>query len=106
MWPVLCVFKNIKGFEKMVFPISFYCGSQKPTTLDFLDTFINEYQKLEQEFFVDTRRISIRLDLICMDIPAHSIINGKTVLFLYHCYNKCWLPSFSVLLTVITHGSQ
>ena len=50
MWPVLCVFRNIKGFEKMVFPISFYCGSQKPTTLDFLDTFINEYQLMDQNY--------------------------------------------------------
>lgn len=74
IWPILLVFKNIEGLENNVFPISIFCGSKKPDSLDFLDDFINEYNNMHDGFTVQNKTIKLNLELIRMDVPAHSFL--------------------------------
>lgn len=74
IWPILLLFKNIKGLEHNVFPISVFCGSKKPDSLEFIDDFINEYKSLQDGLTTQGKTVKVKLDLIRMDAPAHSFL--------------------------------
>lgn len=92
IWPVLMAFKNIKGLEKNVFPISIFCGSKKPDSLDFLNEFIDEYNEMNNGFTIQNKAHTLELDLIRMDVPAHSFLCQTKSHSGYHACFKCDLP--------------
>lgn len=74
IWPILTNFTNIKGVEKVVLPVSILCCSKKPTSLDFLYEFIQEYENIRHGLQIGSRTVTLSLNLIRLDIPAHSFL--------------------------------
>lgn len=74
IWPILTNFTNIKGLEKVVLPISIFCSSKKPSSLDFLNEFIEEYETIRHGLQIGSKLHTLELKLIRLDIPAHSFL--------------------------------
>ncbi|KAL2098326.1 hypothetical protein ACEWY4_007533 [Coilia grayii] len=92
-WPILGLiecFENRVQTNREPFVIGIYFGNQKPTTLEFLDEFINDTRVLERDgFFYQGASIAIALSAVFCDAPARAFIRrSKGHTGFYSCH-KC-----------------
>jgi hypothetical protein len=75
LWPILCTISNLSPLQP--FAVAFYCGTKKPSNLDFLKDFIEEMKHLMLHgLTVNGTVMGINLQCVICDAPAKALVKG------------------------------
>lgn len=88
LWPILCVITNI--IQSKPFAVAIFCGSQKPTNLDFTTEFISELKMLlcnGIEF--SGRQLDVDVHSFICDAPAKCLLKGTVQYNGYYGCDRC-----------------
>ena len=87
-WPILA--KVVSPFKSKVFTIGIYSGTSKPTSLVFMEKFIEEMNLIFSEGLqINGRQYYFSLDCICADAPARAFLKGIIAHNGYYGCEKC-----------------
>lgn len=75
VWPILCAVSNIHPMRP--FTVALYCGSKKPSNLEFMHDFIAEMKQLMTVgFIMNGKHLSVKLNCVICDAPAKALVKG------------------------------
>lgn len=92
-WPVLGLIEQFVGSvqqNKLPFVVGIYYGKKKPTSLHFLNPFVEEAQRLESEgVLFEGRRLPFKISTFICDAPARALIRNVKGHSGYYGCDKC-----------------